>query len=223
MIRIFLISILFNFYIYAENIEFYNTSFDCSNVKKNTIEYKICSNKILSMQDMMLSNIYDVLINTENLNKNKIKNEQREWLNNRNQCNDYQCLKESYIKRVEQLIDIYKLVIQNDFSPYEKINVVNPDEDDSSNTKKHTFKCVYNRTSGLPIVSRDKDFYYIDELSKIIFESKNDIWTLLVLDSFFDKTSGEQILKGLILCENGATYQPMAIEFFTYNTNWNCK
>ena len=62
---------------YADDAQFYNPSFDCSKVKKDSIEYMICISEVLSLQDSILTNTYNSLIKLTKLNINKIKNEQK--------------------------------------------------------------------------------------------------------------------------------------------------
>lgn len=227
MKKIFLVLLFFSSFIFAENIKFYNPSFDCNQVQKSTIEYKVCTNSVLSILDVRLSNIYKLLINIKQLNRRKIKQEQKEWIKYRNRCKyiDYKCTKNSYIKRIKKLNYIYDLVIQNDFSPYEKILVSNPDEESLDKSTKYHLRCIYNKDSKSLVIARDRDLYFIDELShKISKPTKNGAyWEISVHENFIEKTSKEQILKGTLFLNNGATYQPTAIEFFTHSKNWNCK
>ncbi|MDN5072077.1 hypothetical protein PJV94_04655 [Aliarcobacter butzleri] len=217
MKQISIILIFFVNLIYAQNIEFYKPSFDCENIKKDSIEYKICIDEILSLQDSILTNIYNSLIKLRKLNINKLKDEQRIWLINRNQCKDYKCIKISYEERIKQLNYIYELFIKNDFLALERINISNPDEEQNNITLKYSFVCKPNKD--LPIIARDKDFYFIEELSN--YQDRNFVF--FVKNTFIDEMSNEQILKGILMFDGGETYQPTAIEFFTYSKNWDCK
>jgi len=216
--KVFLILLFFNIYLNAdENIKFYNPSFDCNKVKKDSIEYEICIDEILSLQDLILTNNYNSLIKLTKLNTNKIKDEQKTWLINRKQCKDYKCIKISYEERIKQLNYIYELFIKNDFLPLEKIKIANPDEEQNNITLKYNFVCKPNKD--LPIIARDKDFYFIEDLSN--YQDKNFVF--FVKSTFIDEISNEQILKGTLIFDGGQTYQPTAIDFFTYSKNWDCE
>ena len=218
MKKVFLILLFFNIYLNAdENIKFYNPSFDCNKVKKDSIEYEICIDEILSLQDLILTNNYNSLIKLTKLNTNKIKDEQKTWLINRKQCKDYKCIKISYEERIKQLNYIYELFIKNDFLPLEKIKIANPDEEQNNITLKYNFVCKPNKD--LPIIARDKDFYFIEDLSN--YQDKNFVF--FVKSTFIDEISNEQILKGTLIFDGGQTYQPTAIDFFTYSKNWDCE
>jgi len=218
MKKIFLILLFFNIYLNAdENIKFYNPSFDCNKVKKDSIEYEICIDEILSLQDLILTNNYNSLIKLTKLNTNKIKDEQKTWLINRKQCKDYKCIKISYEERIKQLNYIYELFIKNDFLPLEKIKIANPDEEQNNITLKYNFVCKPNKD--LPIIARDKDFYFIEDLSN--YQDKNFVF--FVKSTFIDEILNEQILKGSLIFDGGQTYQPTAIDFFTYSKNWDCE
>ncbi len=218
MKKIFLILLFFNIYLNAdENIKFYNPSFSCDKVKKDSVEYEICIDEILSLQDLILTNNYNSLIKLTKLNTNKIKDEQKTWLINRKQCKDYKCIKISYEERIKQLNYIYELFIKNDFLPLEKINIANPDEEQNNITLKYNFVCKPNKD--LPIIARDKDFYFIENLSN--YQDRNFIF--FVKSTFIDEISNEQILKGTLIFDGGQTYQPTAIDFFTYSKNWDCE
>ncbi|WP_418180026.1 lysozyme inhibitor LprI family protein [Aliarcobacter lanthieri] len=217
MKQISIILIFFVNLIYAQNIEFYTPSFSCNNIKKDSVEYKICIDEILSLQDSILTNIYNSLIKLTKLNINKLKDEQKTWLINRNQCKDYKCITVSYEERIKQLNYIYALFIKNDFLALERINISNPDEEQNNITLKYSFVCKPNKD--LPIIARDKDFYFIEELSN--YQDRNFVF--FVKSNFIDEVSNEQILKGTLMFDGGETYQPTAIEFFTYSKNWDCK
>lgn len=218
MKKIFLILLFFNIYLNAdENIKFYNPSFDCNKVKKDSIEYEICIDEILSFQDLILTNNYNSLIKLTKLNTNKIKDEQKTWLINRKQCKDYNCIKISYEERIKQLNYIYELFIKNDFLPLERIKIDNPDKEQNNITLKYSFVCKPNKD--FPLIARDKDFYFMEDLTN--YQDRNFVF--FVKSTFIDEISNEQILKGTLIFDGGETYQPTAIEFFTYSKNWDCK
>jgi len=78
---------------------FYNPSFDCSNVKENTTEYRICSDEKLSELDRQLAEVYSDAL----LVDNDAKQAQRQWLKGRNLCQDNECIKKAYEERTDQL------------------------------------------------------------------------------------------------------------------------
>lgn len=202
---------------YADDVQFYNPSFDCSKVKKDSVEYMICISEVLSLQDSILTNTYNSLIKLTKLNINKIKNEQKNWLINRKQCKDYKCLKVSYENRIKQFNSIYELYIKNDFLPLERIKIANPDDEENNITLKYSFICKSKIDT--QVLARDKEFYFIDNFS----EYNQKEFSFLVSSSWIDEISNEQILKGTLILDGGQTYQPTAIEFFTYGKNWDCK
>ncbi|MCG3668654.1 hypothetical protein L5F33_00130 [Aliarcobacter butzleri] len=138
MKQIFIILIFFVNLIYAQNIEFYDQinlglnnrvdnlekfidektvdksfhkpSFDCKNVKKDSIESLICTNNDLSKLDIELNEIYKKIINNPNIKESikiNIKNEQTNWLINiRNGCNNISCLKYVYTNKIAELKSI---------------------------------------------------------------------------------------------------------------------
>lgn len=110
------ISIILIFFVnlmYAQNIEFYKPSFDCRNVKKDSVEFLICTNNDLSKLDVELNEIYKKVINNHNIEesiKTNIKNEQTNWvINIRNGCNNISCLEYIYTNKITELKSvIYK-------------------------------------------------------------------------------------------------------------------
>lgn len=173
-------------FVYADDVQFYNPSFDCSKVKKDTVEYMICMNEILSLQDNILTNTCNSLTKLTKLNIKKIKDEQKNWLINRKQCKDYECLKISYENRIKQFNNIYELYIKNDFSPLERIKIANPDEKNNM-TLKHSFIC--KSKIDLQVLARDKEFYFIDDFS----EYNQKEFSFFVNSSWIDEISNEQI------------------------------
>ena len=84
---------------FANDAKFYETSFDCSNVKENSSEYKICSNKTLSADDLKLSNVLKSFVFVSN----EIKKAQLIWMQERNTCKTTECIHVSYQKRIQSL------------------------------------------------------------------------------------------------------------------------
>jgi uncharacterized protein len=77
----------------------YETSFDCKNLKKDSLEELICNDEELALKDISLSNIYKTVLD---LSKNKadLKKEQLFWLKNvRNICDTKSCLENVYQQR----------------------------------------------------------------------------------------------------------------------------
>jgi hypothetical protein len=78
---------------------FYNPSFDCSNVKENSIEFRICSDEQLSALDRELAGLYDDAV----LIDKAARQAQRQWLKARNCCADAACIERHYRERIEAL------------------------------------------------------------------------------------------------------------------------
>jgi uncharacterized protein len=97
-------------FVYADDVQFYNPSFDCSKVKKDSVEYMICVNKDLAKQDIEINEIYKKIINNSNIEESikvNIKNEQKNWLIDvRNGCNNISCLKYIYTNKIAELKSI---------------------------------------------------------------------------------------------------------------------
>lgn len=85
------------------NVKFYETSFDCSKVKQDSVEYKICSDEKLSNLDRDLSNVY---LSIDSLSE-EIKSDQKSWKQQRNKCEDSDCIKLFYILRLNELNTIH--------------------------------------------------------------------------------------------------------------------
>lgn len=110
MKKVFLILLCFNIYLNAdENIKFYNPSFDCNKIKKDTPEYIICTDKNLSKQDKELNNLYIQLLNITPKEKiETIKTSQKDWIKNRQQqCFTWACMKKAYINREKELKSLF--------------------------------------------------------------------------------------------------------------------
>jgi uncharacterized protein len=99
MKKIIVLTIVLIVNILASDVKFYSPSFDCSKVKENSIEYKICIDEKLSQLDINLSKIY----NSFYLITKEIKEDQRAWIKKRNQCKENQCIQKLYQKRIEEL------------------------------------------------------------------------------------------------------------------------
>ena len=121
MKKVFLLFIFFSSLVLAENVKFYKPSFDCSNVKKNSIEYMICTDEELSILDKKLGKKYKRIVDNNDIGKTEkinIKQKQRHWLKNvRNGCNNMPCLKYVYMKRNAEL----KILIYEYSSEFSKL------------------------------------------------------------------------------------------------------
>ena len=103
----------------STNIE-QKPSFDCKNIKKDSVESLICKSNNLSKLDVELNEIYKKLLQIIPEKKELIQ-EQREFLKERETCNkneplikDY-CIKEFYENRIYTLNTIYKFINIDDF------------------------------------------------------------------------------------------------------------
>jgi uncharacterized protein len=89
---------------YADDVQFYNPSFDCSKVKKDSVEYLICTDKDLSYFDWKMGKIYDNLLENSIVDKRiALKEQQKDWLKNRDKCNEHKCFRNLYLKRISFL------------------------------------------------------------------------------------------------------------------------
>lgn len=81
-------------------------SFDC---KKATtiVEKLICGDSRLSAYDSALAKLYKTEMKKTN-NKNTLKQDQRDWLKNRNTCESSACIAKAYINRIDELPVKYK-------------------------------------------------------------------------------------------------------------------
>lgn len=88
---------------------FYNPSFSCDKVKKNSPEYIICTDKNLSKQDKALNDLYLHLLNITPKEKiETIKIRQKDWIKNRQQqCLTWACMKKAYIDREKELKSLF--------------------------------------------------------------------------------------------------------------------
>lgn len=83
----------------GDKVTFYTPSFDCTKVKENSIEYKICTDKELSQLDKELSKVYGSFY----FISKEIKNDQIAWIKRRNRCKNNSCIKNRYRTRIEDL------------------------------------------------------------------------------------------------------------------------
>ena len=85
--------------------KFYTPSFNCSTFNKNSVEYKICTNKELSKLDFKMSKLYHKIGKLQIGKKYSpiFINQQREWLKIRNDCLNINCLKKKYREKINYL------------------------------------------------------------------------------------------------------------------------
>ncbi len=78
-------------------------SFDCAKAG-TTVEKLICSSKDLAALDIDLAQRYKSLMTLSDENgKSLTRNEQRDWIRERNKCNSVNCLARSYKDRISEL------------------------------------------------------------------------------------------------------------------------
>ena len=94
-----ILGLLLSVSLLANEAEFYKPSFDCKNVEKNTIEYKICTDEELASLDKQLNDIWKSFY----VITRELKKEQRRWLKERNNCKTTECLKQTYQERITTL------------------------------------------------------------------------------------------------------------------------
>lgn len=78
---------------------FYDTSYDCSKTTRGSAERLICTDEQLAKLDKELSNIYMSFYYVTN----EIKNDQRAWMKQKNQCKDTACIQKAYESRITDL------------------------------------------------------------------------------------------------------------------------
>jgi uncharacterized protein len=79
----------------------YSASFDCGKAS-SFVENAICSNAELSALDDSLSSAYSKALSDPD-SSDEIKISQRNWMKNRNSCQDDACLKKVYSQRINEL------------------------------------------------------------------------------------------------------------------------
>lgn len=97
MKKLILIFISLSFFSVLNATQYYNPSFKCDKVKKDSLEYLICTNKELSQLDRNISELYTQIIKIDSYN---LKENQSKWLEKvRNNCKTAACLKDVYLSR----------------------------------------------------------------------------------------------------------------------------
>lgn len=90
--------------IFAEDeVKFYEASYDCSKTKKDTVEWKVCTNQALSILDKDINIIYKII--KREFNSPNLKKEQRLWLKDKNKCKNKECIETLYKIRIKELIN----------------------------------------------------------------------------------------------------------------------
>lgn len=86
----------------------YAASFDCTKANAS-YEKIICSDNVLNRLDDALSNNYLVVMNSnrEQRVKDSLKQSQIAWLNKRNACSEYSCIRSLYERRVDEICEKY--------------------------------------------------------------------------------------------------------------------
>ncbi|EAY9746564.1 hypothetical protein DLF27_05290 [Salmonella enterica subsp. enterica serovar Cubana] len=86
----------------------YAASFDCSKANAS-YEKIICSDNVLNRMDEALSNNYLAVMNSNRSQKVKdlLKKDQIAWLNKRNACSEYSCIRSLYEWRVDEICERY--------------------------------------------------------------------------------------------------------------------
>jgi len=79
-------------------LSLFGASFDCSKAKSD-VEKAICQDDELSKLDEKLSEVYTSFY----LLTKEIKTDQRDWIKQRNRCQDDSCIMEAYTTRLEEL------------------------------------------------------------------------------------------------------------------------
>lgn len=86
----------------------YAASFDCTKASAS-YEKIICSDNVLNLFDDALSNNYLAVMNSKREKKVKdlLKQSQIAWLNKRNACSEYSCIRSLYARRVDEICEKY--------------------------------------------------------------------------------------------------------------------
>lgn len=76
-------------------------SFDCTNAGTK-IEHIICDDPLISLMDEQLAQNYKTALQNQ-LNAKQTKQAQRQWIKERNNCADTDCVRKAYTERIVQL------------------------------------------------------------------------------------------------------------------------
>ena len=78
-------------------------SFNCSKAS-NVIESLVCKDSSLSKKDSQMANLYKkALKDLPRSMQRGLRDEQRDWLSERDSCDDRECLELAYSKRIYEL------------------------------------------------------------------------------------------------------------------------
>ncbi|MCG3694191.1 lysozyme inhibitor LprI family protein [Aliarcobacter butzleri] len=93
--------------VYADDVQFYNPSFDCSKVKKDSVEHMICTDNILSKSDEILAENYWSMLYSDigEGAKLALKISQKKWIIKRNLCSTKDCIYKEYKQRINEICD----------------------------------------------------------------------------------------------------------------------
>lgn len=117
MKRLIIVTIFLTVSLFAEDIRYFKTSFDCQKIKKDSTQWAICTDGILAGWDRFMNDVYKFSY-TKEKDKELLKNEQLNWIKERNSCREnFNCIEGSYSRRAQVLIDRYveRQVIPNEY------------------------------------------------------------------------------------------------------------
>ena len=93
----FLLLVLFvSVNLFAEEVKFYKTSYDCTKTQEKSVAYRVCKNQDLAKEDLELSKVWKSF----QVITKELKKEQLEWLKQKNSCQTKECIKEAYKRRI---------------------------------------------------------------------------------------------------------------------------
>lgn len=154
----------------------FSASFDCTKAS-NDVEKIICNTSYISDLDIRLGNEYRLLMSSE-INsdiKSELLRSQREWLRDRNQCINTDCLIEKYTNRISELC-----VYSFNFSINPNCQVIL--ERETSNTENLVTKSDF-RQQKIDILSSEK------ELSDDPLKAKMAVCTVdILIDKIFENS-----------------------------------
>ena len=117
MKKLIIVTIFLTVSLSAEDIRYFKTSFDCQNIKKDSTQLAICTDGTLAGWDRFMNDVYRFSY-TKEKDKELLKNEQLNWIKERNSCREnFNCIEDSYSRRAQVLIDRYveRQVIPNEY------------------------------------------------------------------------------------------------------------
>ena len=194
-----------------KEIKFYKPSFDCKNVVKGSIGYKICTNEKLSSLDVDLSTIYDKLKQTMPQRKEIIK-DKISFLTQRDNCKDEECIKNIYQNQIHTLVKTYEIYrINKIFEIVEKVspdNFIHPNNRKSTLLTNELLKFIQNKK--IKNIKFENNYLFTakgNRLSSGLYCINNSIGEIKKLNGGFIKTWQEfnqkQSLKIITLSNSG--------------------